>query len=117
MIVAFGNYNYYRNRKTTGGNNMLVLTRRVGEAAIGTGEAKAAIAQLGINAKEFTQLGVDEQLGVLADKLGEAGSEAEQLRLAFKLFDSEGTAVLQMLKGGSGALSDMAADAECCIIT
>lgn len=94
--------------------NMAVqrMTRRVGEAAQGTGEARQALVDLGIDAKKFQDLGVDEQLGIIADKMQNVQGSANQLRLAFKLFDSEGTSVLQMLKNGSGAMQDMAKDAE-----
>lgn len=88
------------------------MTRRVAEAAVGTGEAQGALKELGIDAKSFKDLGLEDQFALLADKLKGAGSESDKLRLAFKLFDSEGTAVLQMLKGGSEAMRAYAKDAE-----
>jgi len=88
------------------------MTRRVAEASKGMGEAKGALQELGIDARSFSRLGVEEQFYILADALNEVKSPADQLRLAFKLFDSEGTAVLQMLKEGSPAMRALAEDAE-----
>jgi len=88
------------------------MTRRVAEAAVGTGEAQGALKELGIDAKSFKDLNLEDQFALLADRLKGAGSESDKLRLAFKLFDSEGTAVLQMLKGGSEAMKAYARDAE-----
>jgi len=88
------------------------MTRRVAEAAQGLGEAKGALSELNINARQFKNLALDEQMFQLASAIEKVEDPADQLRLAFKLFDSEGTAVLQMLKGGSEAMRAMAADAE-----
>jgi hypothetical protein len=88
------------------------MTRRVAEASRGTGEAQGALRQLGIEATSFNKLALDDKMKVLADSFGEVTDQNEQLRLAFKLFDSEGTAVVNMLKSGSGALQDMYEDAE-----
>lgn len=87
-------------------------TRRIAEAAQGMGEGAGALKELGIEAKEFTKLGVEDKLTILADKLEGVTSESDKLRIAFKLFDSEGTAMLQMLKGGSAAMKAAAEDAR-----
>lgn len=88
------------------------MSRRVAEAAKGTGEATGALNELNINAREFKNLKLDKQYEVLSDRISKVQDPADQLRLAFKLFDSEGTAVLQMLKEGGPAMRAAAADAE-----
>lgn len=88
------------------------MTRRVGEAAQGFGSARQGLIELGINAKQFAQLPLSEQMTTLADKFKNVHGEANKLRLAFTLFDSEGTSVIQMLKQGSPAMQAMAKDAE-----
>lgn len=88
------------------------MTRRVAEAARGTGEAAGALRELGIDAKQFNQLGLQDRMDVLADKMTGVASEGDRLRLAFKLFDAEGTAMLQMLGQGSEAMQAAAADAR-----
>ena len=76
------------------------FTRRSGEAANGTGEARDAIAELGLELRDSEgQIRRTEDLFSDAiEALGEVDVPAERLRLAFKLFDSEGVAVLQMVE-------------------
>ena len=74
------------------------MTRRMSEAAQGTGEAKDAIKELGINAMELTLLSPDQQFYQIATALQAVTGQSDKLRLAFKLFDSEGVSVLQTLK-------------------
>jgi len=88
------------------------MTRRVAEASQGMGEGAGALKELGIVAKEFTKLGIEDKLTILADKIEGVTSESDKLRIAFKLFDSEGTSVLQMLKGGSAEMRRLAEDAK-----
>ena len=88
------------------------MTRRVSEAAAGTGEAKKAIAELGLDAKKLAQLSPDKQFAVLADAMKNVGNKSDQLRLAFKLFDSEGAGLVSTLRLGSEGLAEMASEAD-----
>ena len=88
------------------------MTRRVSEAAMGTGEAVKALKELGINAYELERLPLDEQMNVVADAMQNVGSQSDRVRLAMKLFDSEGVALVNTLAGGSEALKEYAAEAE-----
>lgn len=80
------------------------MTRRAAEAAQGTGEAQKAIKELGIDAVKFSNLSLEEKMYQLSDALQGVGNESDQLRIAFKLFDSEGAALVNMLKNGSDEL-------------
>lgn len=80
------------------------FTRRVSEAAIGTGEAQAAIKELGLDARHLVDIGPDQAMREVADAFGKVGSQADKVRLAFKLFDSEGVALVNVLKDGSAGL-------------
>ncbi len=80
------------------------MTRRVAEAGKGTGEAVKALKEMGIEADQLAKMSVNDQLNVLADALSGVESEADQVRLAMKLFDSEGVKLLTMLKDGSAGL-------------
>ena len=88
------------------------FTRRTAEAAMGTGEAKAAIKELGLNAQELNRMPLDKRMVVLADAFFGVTSESDRLRLAFKLFDSEGAALVNTLSGGGDALKDMLGEAK-----
>jgi len=82
------------------------FTRRVAEAAKGTGEARQALSQMGIALKD--QHGnirrSEDLLNDVAEAFRRTTDPAERLRLAFKLFDSEGVAMVNMLVGGAEAL-------------
>jgi len=85
------------------------FTRRAAEAAQGTGEAKDALAQMGIALRDQSgNLRRSEDLLVdVADAFARIEDPAERVRLAFKLFDSEGVALVNLLRGGSDALEEM----------
>ena len=88
--------------------------RRVAEAAKGTGEAKAALQQLGIefNNADGSARDIQDILFDVADGLANTSSEGERVRLAFKFFDSEGVALVNTLKGGSAELKKFFDQAE-----
>jgi len=88
------------------------FTRRTAEAAKGTGEAKGAIKELGIDAQALNRMPLDERMLVLADAFGNVASESDRLRLAFKLFDSEGAALVNTLGKGRKGLNDMLIEAK-----
>jgi len=88
------------------------MTRRVSEAANGTGEAVGALHELNLNARELEKLPLDVQMGVVADAMGNVTNQSDRVRLAMKLFDSEGVALVNTLAGGSAGLSAMAEEAE-----
>ena len=88
------------------------FSRRASEAAQGTGEAKGAIRELGIDARELVKLPLDERMLVLADAFQSVQSESDKLRIAFKLFDSEGAALVNTLSQGRGALAAMLGEAK-----
>ena len=85
------------------------FTRRAAEAAQGTGEAKDALAQMGIALRDQSGnlRSSEDLLADVADAFARIEDPAERVRLAFKLFDSEGVALVNLLRGGSGALEEM----------
>lgn len=88
------------------------FVRRTAEVAKGTGEAQGAIADLGLDANKLIKMPLDQRMLVLSDAFSNVENESEKLRLAFKLFDSEGAAVIQMLNEGSDSLRGFFGDAE-----
>ena len=87
------------------------FTRRAAEAARGTGEAKDALRELGINAREIIKLPLEDQMAQLAKAFEDVDTEADKVRLAMKLFDSEGVALVNTLGLGEEALKEMAGEA------
>ena len=72
------------------------FSRRLGEADKGTGELKGTLDQLGISTRnaDGSIKSVEQAFFEYSDAMANAENAQEQLRLAFKAFDSEG-AVLE----------------------
>ncbi|MBE3914867.1 hypothetical protein HJ155_23030 [Vibrio parahaemolyticus] len=88
------------------------MTRRIAEAEQGAGEAAPALKELGLSADELGRMTPDQQLYALADAFTEVESQSARVRLAFKLFDSEGVGMVNMLTGGAEGLRAMADEAD-----
>ena len=83
------------------------FTRRTAEAAIGTGEAKDVIAEMGLQLRDN-----DGNLRSNSDLLLDVSQilssnlipQADKVRIAFKLFDSEGAQLINTLQLGPDAI-------------
>lgn len=93
------------------------MTRRVGEAAQGTGEAQGAIKELGLSAQQLAAMAPDQALNRIADAMAGVENQSDRVRLAFKLFDSEGVALVNMLQGGSAELEKFKASVKDALTT
>ena len=80
------------------------MTRRVAEAAQGSGEAQAALAELGLSAQQLAAMSPDQQFLKIADAMQGVSSQSDKVRLGFKLFDSEGVSLIQTMNGGADAI-------------
>ncbi|WP_340109457.1 phage tail tape measure protein [Pikeienuella sp. HZG-20] len=85
------------------------FVRRVEEARNGTGEAKGALEEMGIALNDASGAArpTEDILNDVADAMAGMDTEGAKLRVAFKLFDSEGAALVNTLGEGSGALDGM----------
>lgn len=88
------------------------MTRRVAEAAQGTGEAKNAIAELGLDARNLASQSPDHAFAMIADAMEGVTNQGDRVRIAMKLFDSEGVSLLRTMKGGSEAIAGYTAEAD-----
>jgi len=88
--------------------------RRAAEAAQGLGESKRAFEQLGIQLTDNNGnlRDVRDVLFDVADGIQNTTSSAEQVRLAFKFFDSEGVSLVNTLKNGSDGMKQFEQQAE-----
>lgn len=89
--------------------SMQRFTRRMAEANSGTGVLKDTFKELGI---EITTpngrlKSAESILGDVADKMAAIPDQAERVKLAFKMFDSEGVKMVNVLQGGSENLAKM----------
>jgi hypothetical protein len=88
------------------------MVRRISEAAEGTGVASTALAELGLNAEYLNNLSPDEQFSAIADSMEDVASQSDKVRLGFKLFDSGGVGLINVMRGGSDAMAQAQKEAE-----
>lgn len=81
------------------------MVRRVSEAAQGTGEARGALQELGLSAQKLASMSPDQQFSAIADAMSRVNNQSDKIRLAMRLFDSEGVALVNTLKIGSEGLT------------
>lgn len=75
------------------------FARRTAEAAKGSGEAQAAIRELGLDARTLVRLPIAERFELILERLAKIPDASERVRLAFKFFDSEGVKIANMATG------------------
>ncbi|RUR34469.1 EF-hand domain-containing protein [Vreelandella nanhaiensis] len=87
-------------------------TRRIAEAAQGTGVASKALERLNLNAAELNRLAPEEQFERIATAMQNVESSSERVALAQKLWDSEGVKLVQIVNSGTDAIAAMRAEAD-----
>lgn len=92
--------------------SMQRATRRIADASIGVGEAVKALQELNLSASNLAKMSPDKQLELIADAFGQVEDQAHKVRLAFKLFDSEGVKMLNLLEGGAAGLRKFKQEAK-----
>ena len=83
------------------------FSRRVAEAAQGQGELLGTVQQYGIQLRDTNTGALLPSIAIFkqfAEVIRGAGSEQEQLRIAFKLFDSEGAALVNLMRQGAAGV-------------
>jgi hypothetical protein len=87
-------------------------TRRIADAAGGTGEAVKALDALNLNAAELAQLRPEQQFERIAAALLSVENPGQRAALAMKLWDTEGVALLQIVNQGTDAIANMRTEAD-----
>lgn len=82
-------------------------TRRIAQAAQGTGEAQAALESLNLSARDLAKMAPEDQFERIATAMRGVASEAEKVALAQKVWDSEGVKLLQIVNQSSDAIESM----------
>jgi phage-related protein len=85
--------------------------KRTGEAVQGTGAARKAFEELGLEASALASMSPEEALALVADRLQSVESQAEKTAYAAAIFGREGVGMVNMLKGGSAGLQQLRKDA------
>ncbi|OWV30193.1 hypothetical protein, partial [Halomonas campaniensis] len=115
-VEALSQYNHVASLSGVEFSNLTTAwqrqTRRISEAAQGTGAAKDALEALGLSAKALNQLAPEDQFERIAVALEEVESQADRTALAMKLWDTEGVGLLQITNQGADAIRAMREEAD-----
>lgn len=82
------------------------FVKRLGEAEMGVGAAAKMLREMNLSASDLVDMGLDDALGVVADKIAAMGNASEQAAAAAALFGREGVAMVNMLRDGSIGLDE-----------
>ena len=95
---------------TTASLGLQRYVRRLAEAQAGTGELKGILEEYNIEVKNTDGTNKDAMvvLGELANIMKGNASQADNLRIAFKAFDSEGADLVRILDQGADGFAELA---------
>lgn len=88
------------------------FSKRIGEAALGTGAAKTALKEMGLEAEDLATMGLDAAMGQVADKLSMIADPTERAARAAALFGREGVAMVNLMREGSAGMDKMRQNAR-----
>lgn len=83
------------------------MSKSLVDASNGTGEAKDALAKLGIEASSMLDKNPEEQFKAIADRLSQVANPTQQAALAMRIFGESGTQLLPMLQEGGQGITDL----------
>lgn len=82
------------------------MVRRVSEAAKGAGEAGNALKELNLDAEALARLDPAKQFEAIADAFGRVENQGDRVRLAMRIFDTEGVALVNTFQDGADAVRE-----------
>lgn len=82
------------------------------EAISGTGGMRDALGRLNLNARELSQLPLEEQLARISDRFRDTIPQVDKARVATDLFGKSGTALIPLLNRGAAGIRDLSAEAD-----
>lgn len=87
-------------------SSMIAFTKRLGEAAEGTGAAAKGYEALGLDAQRLADMPVAEAMREVADRMAEIENPTRRNAIAAQLYSRAGVGLVNMLKDGSQGLDD-----------
>lgn len=88
-------------------SSMERFSKRLGEATLGAGAAAKMLKTMGLDAKELTQIPLDEALNRVADRMNKIEDPTQKAAAAAAIFGREGVAMVNMMREGSAGLNDL----------
>jgi hypothetical protein len=83
----------------------------IGDAVNGTGEAKDALVDLGIDAQKLAELPLDKQFEAVAAAMSRLTNDTERTTIAAKLFGQRGVELLQVMENGADGIRQLREEA------
>ncbi|WP_160153345.1 hypothetical protein [Microbulbifer sp. ALW1] len=102
---------YQHQANLTGSSNegmnkaLELMNRNLGDAERGTGEAKEALADLGLTADALNRMPTAERFELLVNRLGQVSDRTRQASLAADLFGRSGGDLINMIDQGAAGLA------------
>lgn len=88
------------------GSAMNRLNMRMGEASLGSAEARRSFSQLGLEWDRLSTQGFEQNFSAIAEALSQVENRSERARLAQELFGrGEGQRILRLMEGGARGLA------------
>lgn len=81
------------------------------EARKGTKAQADAFKELGIDAEQFANLRVDDQVSILAEELSQLDNQAQKVNIARDIFGRSGAEFLQLAENGAQGIADLRSEA------
>ncbi len=85
---------------------MMDMQKNIGDAIAGTGEAKDALALIGVEIGDLAKLDASEQFLLIADKISEIENASERAAVAARVFGGAGADLIPMFVQGSAAIRE-----------
>lgn len=92
--------------------SLTVLSKNLGDAALGGSSAKKSLEELGISAIQLTSMPLPQALAVIADKFAGIENPAQRATLAADLFGKSGIKMTNMLAEGSAGMEKLRQEAN-----
>ncbi|SFU79953.1 hypothetical protein [Halomonas korlensis] len=87
-------------------SSLLAFTKRLGEAADGTGAAVKGYEALGLNAEKLADMPVAAAMREVADRMAEIENPTRRNAIAAQLYSRAGVGLVNVLKDGSAGLDE-----------
>ncbi len=88
------------------------MTRRIAEANAGSKELSKVFNELGLDVAKLAAMSPEDQFLAISDAMNTLGTDGEQVRATFKIFDTEGVELINTMRKGSDEIRRLQEEAK-----
>jgi hypothetical protein len=92
--------------------SLLLMARNLSDAAQGTGEARFAIKDLGLDAQALANMKPSQAVAEIAQAMEGVSKQGDRVRIAMDIFGRSGADMVNVMRGGKVALAASADEAQ-----